>query len=130
MAYTIRPNDGHDVTATGDAVVTITVDGIDQAPVANSDYILNAPTGFTFNSANGHYYEFVNTAVGIGDAIAALHRQAVYLATITSLSEENFVSSLVGNNSAWFGATDAGQPGQWQDFGGPEDGTPFWVGGG
>jgi len=72
----------------------------------------NAANIFFF-PGNGHYYEYVNTGSAITwtaarDAAAqrTLFGRTGYLATITSLEESTFVSTLIDAPNIWIGATD------------------------
>ena len=87
------------------------------------------------SGGNGHWYAFINTAVDWHGARAAalasshLGMQG-YLATITSVAENSFVSAAVaGSILAWAGASDAAVEGQWRWIDGPEAGLLFWSGG-
>jgi len=110
-------------------VVNFTIHGVHDNPALVNNTLINAPAGFTFDPANGHYYEFVSTQVDVGTAMGDAAAAGGYLATITSAAEDSFVSALITPGaSAWFGATDQGHEGQWQILGGPENGTLFWTG--
>jgi hypothetical protein len=51
------------------------------------------------DGGNGHFYELVNVSGGItwNDAMASAELRGGYLATITSQSEQNFISNIVGD---------------------------------
>lgn len=75
--------------------------------------------------ANGHYYEFVAGNVSWDEARTAASGRSFngrtgYLATITSLEENNFVRGLLNGNNAWLGGSDAATEGTWQWVTGPE----------
>ncbi|MFB2981428.1 C-type lectin domain-containing protein [Microseira sp. BLCC-F43] len=104
-----------------------------------------------FNSATGHYYEFVPGRFTWNEAKSAAETRIFnnlqgYLTTITSQVEMDFiVSNLIlpdfpnppvppgawTNFDAWgwIGASDAEQEGIWKWVTGPEAGTIFWSGG-
>src|SRR5215216_5095252 len=73
------------------------------------------------NPDNGHYYEFIQTDTIWDDARDAAAGSTFlgltgYLATITSLSEETFVESLLPTTSVtnyFLGGSDAGAEGVW-----------------
>jgi hypothetical protein len=86
------------------------------------------------NPDNGHFYEFVNapriswTAARDTAASRNLFGLQGYLTTITSASENAFISDKVQGNG-WIGASDAAVEGEWRWQTGPEAGTQFWQGG-
>jgi len=116
----------------------------------------NAANIFYFPD-NGHYYEYISQASNLTwiqarDAAAqrTLFGRTGYLATITSLEESTFVSTLIDAPNIWIGATDdrdiinaslpagatafTGQrdgdrpsEGQWHWVTGPEAGQQFWT---
>jgi hypothetical protein len=100
--------------------------------------ITNPSTQF-FNPANNHIYEIVTTLQlweQARDAAAAksIAGAAGYLVTITSASENAFVTSLLPGPpiggppiaNYWMGGSDAGVEGVWNWVVGPESGTQFW----
>jgi len=88
------------------------------------------------NAANGHYYEFLSLNRSIPWTEARLiaggrtyEGRTGYLATITSPEESDFLAKHFGSRgSAWIGATDEEQEGEWKWVTGPEAGTLFWRG--
>lgn len=93
------------------------------------------------SGGNGHFYELFRTSVSWTDARDAAAAMAFmgdtgYLATITSLEENNFLvstfdlSSTAGvdpNNAfAWIGASDMDSEGDWRWVVGPEAGIQFY----
>jgi hypothetical protein len=98
-----------------------------------------SPGGGLFNPDNGHFYQFVETGVDTGWTQAKADAQAMsyggmsgYLATVTSASEQAFVSSKL-NGEGWFGASDnptqtGSTESRWFWVTGPEAGTEFWHG--
>jgi hypothetical protein len=87
--------------------------------------------GVAFNPVNGHYYEFVSGPVSWADASTGASTStrfgmAGYLATITSESENNFISSKISAKDIWIGAKYDGTNWVWAT--GPETGTAFWNG--
>lgn len=96
--------------------------------------------GATSLSYGGHYYEFVATGLTWAGARTAAGARsyyglAGYLATITSLGENSFVSAKL-TATGWIGASDAATEGDWRWVTGPEGlenggaGRPFWLGAG
>lgn len=95
------------------------------------------------NTANNHFYQFVeNAGVTWTDALAKAAGSSYfglqgYLATVTSATEQAFVQSKVQGNG-WIGASDAetfansnsplSNPVVWTWVAGPEAGTAFWNG--
>lgn len=88
--------------------------------------------GEVFFSENGHLYEYISSVTtwqAANTAASSLTRYGAsgYLATITSETENDFVSDrLLG--AGWMGASDAGSEGDWKWVTGPETGTSFWSG--
>lgn len=91
-------------------------------------------------SANGHYYELVSGSYTWSDAVAGAASRTYkgmtgYLATITSASEQNFISSLNSifqvnsPTSIWVGGSDAAKEGTWKWVTGPEAGQIFYIAG-
>ena len=81
---------------------------------------------------NGHWYEFISTAVTWQTAFNAANASTYlgmqgYLATVTSAGENTFVSvNAAGGNLAWLGGSDAGAPvNSWTWRDGPETGMAF-----
>lgn len=92
----------------------------------------NAGSALPFGG-NNHFYRFV-TASGISwtnarNAAAQLTYNGLqgYLATITSLAENQFVASRLAGQG-WMGASDAAVEGVWKWETGPETGVQFWQG--
>jgi len=103
-----------------------------------SSDITDPSTQFYWDSAiggNGHIYQFVTNSVSWQTALTASSERQLagvsgYLATLTSLAENQFVISkhvALGLDSAWIGASDADQEGQWKWVTGPETGSLFWT---
>lgn len=99
-----------------------------------------APIQWTVGSGgNGHYYEFVSTAVNwstartgaLGSSYLGLNG---YLATITSAQEQSFLWSNF-KSLAWVGGSDEWDPSSesdqqiWKWMDGPEAGQIFWNNG-
>lgn len=92
--------------------------------------------GEVFFSENGHLYEYVSVPGTINwnnAKTAAEGREKYgstgYLATITSLAENNFISDRL-EGAGWMGASDSSVEGAWRWVTGPENGTQFWSGNG
>ena len=86
--------------------------------------------GTLFHAATGHFYQYV-ASPGISwhaarDAAAgrSLYGLQGYLATITSASENSFVTAKLAGRG-WIGASDEAQEGVWRWVTGPEAGTHF-----
>ena len=82
-------------------------------------------------SYGGHYYEFVATGLTWTAAKAAAAARtyyglAGYLATITTVGENAFISAKL-TATGWIGASDAANEGQWRWVTGPENGTLFYI---
>jgi beta-lactamase regulating signal transducer with metallopeptidase domain len=96
---------------------------------------LAEPIAPIYNPQNGHYYERVKgkhvtweQAKTIAESRTYQDMQG-YLATVTSKEENDFLFLQWGQaGSAWMGASDAEQEGNWKWVTGPEAGTVFWIG--
>ena len=93
-----------------------------------------SPGGGLYNPDNGHFYEFVEhgsniswTAAKTAAGTRTFAGMTGYLATVTSASEQAFVSSKL-QGQGWFAASDANVEGIWTWADGPEDGQEFWQG--
>ncbi|MBU3735075.1 MAG: hypothetical protein FGM60_05685 [Candidatus Planktophila sp.] len=82
-----------------------------------------------FNSTNGHYYQYVSTAVTWNSAYntittnGSVNRSTCYysfngmcgyFATSTSAQENSFITSKVGTSAAWLGGSDNASEGVWK----------------
>lgn len=92
------------------------------------------PTGGVYEPSSGHYYKVVTSANSISFSTAKAAADASnfsglqgYLATVTSQTEQDFITSL-GASDAWIGASDAATEGSWEWITGPEAGNLFWTG--
>ena len=127
LTYTVQGSDGH-VGGTTTQSVTVTITGTDEAPVAVADTVQAVPSGWSFDSANGHYYRYVSASqVTWSAAGTAAIADGGYLATITDASENTFVHNLVGSHNAWLGGSDAVHEGTWAWVVGPENGAVFYI---
>jgi T1SS-143 domain-containing protein len=132
----ITSNDGQ---LSPSSSVAINVQLVDHAPVAVNDTYTGSTTsgtpsgtGWTLDSANGHYYEVVGGNVSWAQANAAAIAAGGYLATITSAAENAFILNLNGltaqSQNLWLGGSDAATEGTWKWVTGPEAGTTFFNG--
>jgi len=89
--------------------------------------------GAAYFAGTGHYYEFVSSTTTwalakTGAASQTFNGMTGYLATVTSLAENQFITSKVGTATAWLSGTDSGVEGTWKWDTGPEAGDTFWTG--
>jgi len=88
---------------------------------------------------NGHYYEYYDTPAPfeLANKFAislANNTASAYLVTVTSKEEEEFVLSLIPEDTRnqhggiWLGAQDVNEEGNWEWIGGPEKGVVLWQG--
>lgn len=88
--------------------------------------------GEVFFEDNGHLYKYIsdtgdwNASKTKAEALT-LYGASGYLATITSNSENNFVTARL-SNAGWMGASDSASEGAWRWVTGPESGIQFWSG--
>ena len=85
-----------------------------------------------YNPDNGHYYEYVSTALTWTSAKAAadecsLYGLKGYLATVTSQTENDFIKEKLSADG-WLGGTDQAASDVWRWASGPEAGIQFWQG--
>lgn len=88
--------------------------------------------GYLYNSASGHFYEFVPGSLNWNAARdAAAGRELFglqgYLVTVTSAEEQSFITARL-RGSGWMGANDSAVEGEWRWVTGPEAGQQFWSG--
>ncbi|MGA0885883.1 MAG: fibronectin type III domain-containing protein [Ilumatobacteraceae bacterium] len=116
-------------SATGDVVIQVSA----------SESISNV----YYHPVLKHFYEYkASVGVSAPDAISQSSSstrfgQDGYLVTITSVDEQNFISSKVNAPNVWIGASDSASPtvgesssgeGAWKWVNGPEEGRQFWSG--
>jgi len=88
-------------------------------------------------SFNGRYYEYYDTLapfeLAFKFAVSLTNKTAsTFIATITSKEEEDFIISLIPENTrnkhpgVWLGAQDVHEEGKWEWIGGPERGVTMW----
>jgi hypothetical protein len=117
------------------------------------------PAGAAYSPTTGHYYELVasnvtwrqarclakysnatyssgayNASTGNCTASGALVRRTSnglngYLATVTSAEENQFITTKIGNSSAWIGGSDIAAEGSWRWMDGPEAGLRYFIDG-
>lgn len=104
------------------------------AATATFDITIGGTGNVLYNSANQHFYKYVNgsltwqDAKNFTDASNHFGLQG-YLATITSKKENDFVSKLCGGQG-WLGGSDADTEDTWKWVTGPEEDKVFWKDGG
>jgi hypothetical protein len=90
-------------------------------------------TGAAYFAGTRSYYEFVSTPVDWSTAksraaAATFNGLTGHLSTVTSLGENQFITSKVGTDTAWLAGTDSAVEGTWKWDAGPEVGNTFWTG--
>ena len=85
-----------------------------------------------YNPDNGHYYEYVSTALTWTSAKAAadecsLYGLKGYLATVTSQTENDFIKEKLSADG-WLGGTDQAASDVWRWASGPEAGNSILAG--
>jgi hypothetical protein len=106
------------------------------APVGGGDETVGVSaslSGAAYFAGNGSYYEFVSTTVNWATAKSqaageTFNGRTGHLATVTSLEENQFITSKVGTATAWLAGTDSAVEGTWKWDAGPEEGDTFWTG--
>lgn len=80
------------------------------------------------NTVNGHYYDYIGSPSGFTFAEALSNANSLthngwtgYMATVTAMSEHNFIVSMTGG-TAWIAASDAASEGTFRWMAGPEAG--------
>jgi hypothetical protein len=74
---------------------------------------------------NGHFYHYFDIPSTWDEAFAAAAADGGYLATVTSLAENDFIHDFVTDVEAWLGGTDRDVEGVWRWMNGPELGDAF-----
>lgn len=88
-------------------------------------YIGTGSNGVAYSDATGNFYQYVSSAVTWDSAFAAtssggdtckikFNNLCGYLASVTSSTENSFVSTKTGNVSAWIGGNDKSVEGDWR----------------
>lgn len=98
--------------------------------------ILSNNVGVSYSADTNSFYQYVSTAAqwatAQSDAASAtltgLDGVNGHLVTITSETENNYITTLAGGSTIWIGASDASTEGQWRWTAGPETGQQFWQG--
>jgi hypothetical protein len=84
---------------------------------------------YVYNPTNKHFYKYVSSsAITYSSAKSAASANSFkgktgYLVTITSQSENDFISNNIAGNNLWIAATDEVTDGTWIIDAGPEKGT-------
>lgn len=125
----IALNDLRYIASSSRGTGTITVD------------VSSSGTGsIAYNPDNGHFYQYVsssgdwttakNAITANAGSVYTFNGMRGYFATVTSLTENNFIKDKVGSSSAWLGGSDAASEGVWiwTDTNSPESGIQFWSG--
>ena len=120
--------DGADTLNGGDDADVLHGSGLTVTEIYN---ILQANPSVTFNSETNSFYQFVNanvTAVAAATAASAVTVSGVagHLVTVTSQAENDYVDSIISDNS-WTAGTDIAR-GEWYWSDGLEAGAQFWDG--
>lgn len=96
---------------------------ISSTTTRNINFIIGAAL---YNEYNGHFYELVDNGNSIDWTVAknnaaakSLYGLQGYLVTVTSGTENDFVSEKINSNT-WMGASDAASEGIWRWVSGPE----------
>lgn len=80
------------------------------------------------SGGNDHWYEYISLRITWAAARTGAQSQGGYLATITSVGEQEFVFANFPE-LAWIGGSDQAEEGVWKWMDGPEAGTTFWDNG-
>jgi hypothetical protein len=118
-----------------DGNVTVTITDIDEAPSLDRiQAIFNLDAELRYNSDNGNFYFFHNDSNVAGYAAAEadlagriINGQSGYIATITSGTENTFVTKYL-TRSSYLGGSDTGTENVWLWLGGEEAGIQFSQG--
>ncbi len=123
---------GADVIEGGAGNDTLFASGFSEAEI---QAILATNPDVQYSEETGNFYQFVTAGANYSGALAGatsttLNGVTGHLATITSAEENEFITSLVGDNFVWVDGTDSGTEGTFTWTQGPDAGTEFWNGGG
>ena len=118
-----------------DGNVTVNITDIDEAPSLDRiQAIFNLDAELRYNSDNGNFYFFHNDSNVAGYAAAEadlagriINGQSGYIATITSGTENTFVTKYL-TRSSYLGGSDSGTENVWLWLGGEEAGIQFSQG--
>ena len=85
-------------------------------------------TNYKYNPENKHFYRYISGTVSYATAKSnastyTFKGKTGYLVTITSQSEQDFLSNNISGNNIWFALTDVATEGYWTIDAGPENGT-------
>ena len=112
----------------GLAAMTLSMGSIKTAIRINIEVSQYDPN-YVYNPTNKHFYKYVSSsAITYSSAKSAASANSFkgktgYLVTITSQSENDFISNNIAGNNLWIAATDEVTDGTWIIDAGPEKGT-------
>ena len=113
------------------AIRSITYTNNSSTPSEDQRVLTISLSQSAYNTANGHYYEYVTGEFTWGQAVSGaagknLYGIKGYLATVTTQSENDFIRQKLAADG-WLGGSDLGNEGVWSWRTGPETGTTFWT---
>ena len=135
-ANIISGGTGNDTLYGGDGNDTINSGSIDTL-AATITNILTNNAGVVYSADTNSFYQYVATGTSWTASDTAASAATLtgltgvngHLVTITSQTENDFITTLVGANRVWTAGSDATTEGEWFWIRGPESGQQFWTGG-
>jgi Ca2+-binding RTX toxin-like protein len=132
IIYTESGND----TAMGQAGDDVLYSGSENTLDALITQILTDNAGVTYNLETNSFYQLINSTAqwataqsnAASSTLTGLDGVNGHLVTITSETENNYITTLAAGATVWVGANDADAEGQWYWTEGPEAGQQFWQG--